>query len=338
MKTGMIAFSEKGFDIGEKLLPYFKQQGDEAELTRCADGELARWTQQHFHSCGALVFIGACAIAVRAIAPYIESKASDPPVVVLDELGSFSIPILSGHLGGANELSLRIAKWLGAVPVITTATDIKHVFAVDSWARAQGLAVANPERIKWVSARLLAGDTVRLKSVYPIEGALPAGIEQGGSHYDILISHSTLGGEDALRLVPPTVTLGIGCKAGISFELIEDAYRQLLKKAFCHPAAVSQVCSIDRKADEPGILDFCRRHGLPYHSFTAQELSDVPGSFSASAFVQAVTGVDNVCERSAVLGSGGSLLTKKEAAQGITMALALKPYTVSFGAEEVIAI
>ena len=334
MKVALIAFSEKGCLLGSRLQECFLQNGDSAELCRCENGQLSAWTAAHFSYNAALIFIGAAGIAVRAIAPHVKSKVSDPAVVVVDELGAYSVSLLSGHLGGANDLALRIAAWLNAIPVVTTATDRNGIFAVDSWAKKQGLTITNPVRIKWVSAKLLGGETALLKSFFPISGALPDGVAVAENHYDILISYRTRGREEALRLVPPVVTLGVGCRRDTPAEAIEDAYQLMLKMASCHPAAVRQVCSIDLKAQEPGILGFCQSHSLPFRTFSAAELAAVPGSFSGSAFVQSVTGVDNVCERSAVLGSGGRLLTQKNAEHGVTMALAIEPYTVHFQKEE----
>ena len=102
---------------------------------------------RQFAGSDALVFVGAVGIAVRAIAPHCQSKAQDPAVVVLDECGRFAVPILSGHLGGANDLARALAAVCGAVPVITTATDANGLFAVDEWAKAQGCAALEPERI-----------------------------------------------------------------------------------------------------------------------------------------------------------------------------------------------
>ncbi len=332
MKIGILAFSEKGFRLGTRLAQWFQEGFDEVSLARCQDGALESWTAEHFSSDEALIFIGAAGISVRAIAPHVKSKLTDPAVVVVDELGTYSVSLLSGHLGGANELARRIARFLSAIPVITTATDQNGVFSVDSWAKKQGLAIANPERIKWVSSRLLAGETVLLSSKFPVEGALPAGIALTSDSSDILVTWRTRGKAEALKLVPPVITLGVGCRKDTSAENFEDAFQLMLKKAGCHPAAIKQVCSIDLKAGEPGLLEFCRSHALPFHTFSASALASVPGKFSGSAFVKSVTGVDNVCERSAVLGcgEGGQLLTKKDAEYGITMALAIEPYTVRF--------
>lgn len=332
MKIGILAFSERGFTLGVRLTQYFKSTQDEVAVSRCNNGALESWTAEHFSSDDALVFVGAAGIAVRAIAPYVSSKITDPAVVVLDELGTYSVSLLSGHLGGANELATQIARFLNAIPVVTTATDRHGVFSVDTWAKKQGLTIVNPERIKWISSRLLAGEAVLLNSKFPVEGAPPAGVALTEDSSDILVTWRTRGKAEALRLVPPVITLGVGCKKGTSVERFEEAFQLMMKKAGCHPAAVKRACSIDLKANEYGLLEFCRRHSLPFQTYPAAALASVPGYFSGSAFVKSVTGVDNVCERSAVLGSGehGHLLTKKDAEFGITMALAIEPYAVRF--------
>ena len=145
MICAYIAFTARGLALAQRLAaacPGSVARGG-------ADGvPLADWTARQFAQSDALIFVGAAGIAVRAIAPHCRSKAADPAVVVLDEGGQFAIPLLSGHLGGANDLARWLAAVCGAVPVITTATDGRGVFAVDEWARRQNCAVAEPERIK----------------------------------------------------------------------------------------------------------------------------------------------------------------------------------------------
>ena len=334
MKAAIISFSTAGLDLGSNLLRFFAQTGETASLTRCEEGHLNDWTAAHFKE-DALIFIGSCGIAVRAIAPLLAGKTSDPAVVVIDELGAYVVSLLSGHIGGANELTSQIARFLDAIPVITTSSDVHGVFAVDVWAKKCGLKIANPERIKWITARLLAGDNIRIQGNYPIAGHPPAGVTLCDKGGDVLVSHRSRGKEEALRLVPPIITLGVGSKKGASAEALEQAFELMLAKGGCHPLSVIRVCSIDMKANEPGILEFCRRRGLPFQTFSAQQLMGISGSYSSSAFVKQVTGADNVCERSAVLGSGigGRLLTGKDAGNGITMALAISPYEIHFDEE-----
>jgi cobalt-precorrin 5A hydrolase len=330
MRVGIIAFTERGFTLGTKLAEVLGQNAGQVSVYRCGKDELRTWTIEHFESDDALVFIGAAGIAVRAIAPHLKSKTCDPAVLVIDEHGKFVIPVLSGHIGGANRLALSVSKLLQALPVITTATDCNSVFAVDTWACEKGIRIINPEKIKWVSARLLAGEYVYLKSFFHVDGKLPEGLVLTEDEYDVILTVKTRGRKDALRLVPPILTLGIGCQRGITADALEEAFELILKKGNCHQEAVFQAASIDLKANEPGLLEFCRRHNLPVKMFSAAELDQVKGRFSSSEFVKKTTGVDNVCERSAVLAGGGELFVKKNAGNGITMALAISPYSVRF--------
>lgn len=295
----LISFTDRGQALAETLANAL-----DGQAVRCnQDQSLDSWTKKHFQTGNALIFVGAAGIAVRAVAPYVKSKATDPAVVVVDEAGQFAIPILSGHLGGANDLAQKIANLCGAVPVITTATDLNGTFAVDQWAKRQNCAVLNPEGIKSVSGALLAGGRVELCSPWPVAGEPPEGV--------------------SLRLMPKIAVLGVGCKKDTPEEALEAAFAALP----IHPASFCKVCSIDLKQNEPGLLAFCRTHGLELETFSAAELRKAPGEFSPSGFVERVTGVDNVCERAAVLGSGGTLLLNKRAGNGVTMAVAAKPFT-----------
>ena len=320
-----IAFSDKGMELGRRIGGTI-----EISLTRCESGGLSGWTEDAWDKADALLYIGACGIAVRAIAPHVKKKTSDPAVIVMDELGTYAIPVLSGHIGGANELAVRLAKAVGALPVITTATDINGLFAADDWARSQGLVVANPEKIKFVSSRILAGETLKVKSLYDISGEIPECLEHADTGYDILVSHRSRGSADALRLVPRIVTLGVGCHRNIELEALETAFEAVLAKSGVHRLAVFQAASLDLKKNEPALVEFCRRHGFPFKTYTAGELTAVPGEYSGSEFVKKITGVDNVCERAAVLASGGRLINKKEAGNGITMALAISEPSLSW--------
>lgn len=295
----LISFTDRGQSLAEMLV-----RALDGQAVRCnQDQSLDSWTKEHFQTGNALIFMGAAGIAVRAVAPYVKSKTTDPAVVVVDEAGRFAVPILSGHLGGANSLARKIAAACGAVPVITTATDLNGTFAVDQWAKKQNCTILNPEGIKSVSGALLAGRRVELCSPWPVAGEPPEGV--------------------SLRLMPKIVVLGVGCKRGMPQEALERAFAALP----FHPVSFYKVCSIDLKRNEPGLLAFCRAHGLELETFSAAELQGAPGEFSPSEFVERVTGVDNVCERAAVLGSGGTLLLKKRTGNGVTMAVAVKPFT-----------
>ena len=341
MKVSIIAFTDNGMEIAYKLSNSLsKENSNNISFTRCGKGELSIWTEEHFSHDDALVFVGAIGIALRAIAPYIKTKTKDPAVVVVDELGKFSIPILSGHIGGANELALQIADVLGAIPVITTATDINNVFAIDTWAKGQGLNILNPQCIKLVSSKLLKGETVHIKSEYPIDGKVPQNVQiddlEDMDDYDVIITHKDYENKyknDALLLVPQIITVGIGCRKDVSFENIEKSILNILKSENYHILALNALASIDKKANEKGILEFAKKYGLPFNTFSAEELNSLEGDFTKSDFVKSVVEVDNVCERSAVIESKGTLIRRKDTCdgRGVTVALAMNGPNLFWG-------
>ena len=339
MKVSIIAFTDNGMEIAYKLSNSLSESND-VDFTRCGKGALSTWTEEHFSTNDALIFIGAIGIALRAIAPYIKTKTKDPAVVVVDELGQFSIPILSGHIGGANELALQISKDLGSIPVITTATDINKVFAVDTWAKSQGLQILNPECIKLVSSKLLKGESVHVKSDYPIQGNLPKNVylndlEDSRVGYDVIITHKDLENEcknDALLLVPQIITVGIGCRKDIIFEAIEKSILNIFENENYHILSINALASIDKKANEKGILEFAKKYDLPFNTYSAEELNSLEGDFTKSEFVKSVVEVDNVCERSAVMESNGKLIRRKDTCDGagVTVALAINDPNISW--------
>ena len=341
MKLAVFAFSRRGRDTARRCLAALAGPGDEyrAYASESWAGEgfspirppLADFTAPVFAWADAMVFVGACGIAVRAIAPHVRDKRTDPAVLAVDELGQFVIPLLSGHIGGANRLAARLAEAVGATAVVTTATDVNRRFSVDEWSARQGLYIDDMAAAKAVSAAILEGP-VPVWSDFPIAGDLPAGLEPGESGpLGICISwRRKFPFDRTLLLVPPVLRLGIGCRRGTSSGAIAALADQLLAEHNVHPAAVEAVATIDLKKDETGLLDFCRDRGWPLSCYSAEELAAVEGDFTPSDFVRSVTGVDNVCERAALLGAE-RLLVKKSARDGITAALALNAWEVRFG-------
>ena len=311
-----LAFTERGQALAECICAAL---GGEAACARDGVG-LREWTAEHFPTARALIYVGAAGIAVRAVAPHLVSKTSDPAVLCVDEGGRFVIPLASGHLGGANALARQIADLLGATAVITTATDGRGVFAVDEWARTQDCAVGHPERIKTVSAALLHGEGVTLHAAFPIDGEPPEGVTvTDAAAADVWVDVRP---HDALTVVPRCLTLGIGCKRGTTRETLEARFSAFRAAHDILPEAIASAATIDLKRGEAGLLEFCAAHGWALRTYSADELSAVAGDFTASAFVYGVAGVDNVCERASVKDAQGKLLVRKDAGDGVTFALA----------------
>ena len=343
MEIAFIAFTEKGLALAQRLAQGLEQQGHRTSVT-CGFGSHKvhhdRWAQQQFEKAGALVFIGATGIAVRTIAPLLRGKGSDPAVIVLDELGENCIPLVSGHLGGANKLAKTLSDYCGARAVITTASDMNGVFAVDSWARSQGLIIPETTGIKLITSSLLKGKNVECATAFPIVGTPPRGV-------NIIPIHSAFDNSDCPRfhvgcrvdavadldIIVPVAVLGVGCRKGTTAERIEESVALFLEQSGVHPASLCCVASIDLKAKEPGLVEFAEKHGLPFVTFDAAVLNQQEGDFSTSDFVSSVTGTTCVCERAAVA-AGEILLTRKTVINGITFAIALKDPHLSWDYEE----
>ena len=333
-----VSFTAVGAQTAKKaaaLLPDFLTERYARTVDPSLSGtQLSRFAQQAMVDCDLIVFVGAAGIAVRAVAPYLAGKAFDPAVLVIDEAGRVVIPILSGHLGGANALAQRLADGLGAQAVITTATDGRAAFAVDTWAAAHGCVVVDPQNIKHVSGALLRGEQVGLRSDFPVDGRLPAQVTLDGtpeSGFAIGFDTKAEPFAHTLHLVPRVVFLGIGCRRGTDVQTIEQTVQAALDAAGVPWEAVRGIASIDVKQNEPGLLHFCENHGLTLTVFSAETLQSVRGDFTPSDFVARTVGVDNVCERAAVCAAaGGTLICRKRAQNGVTVALAKQDFRACF--------
>ena len=362
----MLACTERGFETMRGAASALKEHLPDMEILQtgrcaCVSGfengpKLSEATAKWFHQADALIFIAATGIAVRCIAPFVQDKFRDPAVLVMDENGKFVISLMSGHAGGANRLCGLLAETVGAQPVITTATDGRGLFAVDVFSAENGLQISDRTIAKQISARVLAGETLHIyfDEAFGISADSGNQFEKYGkgvsrteerAYADIIVTFRQEEGDrrDALYLIPRAVTLGIGCRKGISSEAIHKAVQQILHTSGVFPQAVSGIASIDLKKEEAGLHAFAEEWNLPLTFYTAEELSRVPGTFSTSDFVRNVTGVDCVCERSAVrlaldqdhIGRKSRkdvlLLERKHSLDGVTAALALWPYSTAFG-------
>ncbi len=322
LKLAIAAFTEQGRSLQQKLIG--KLQAEYCVYSP-AKKALKAWTKECFASCNGLIFIGATGIAIRQIAPYLQSKSLDPAVVVIDEQGNYAISLLSGHLGKANDLTLAIAKSLGAQPVITTATDIQKRFAVDSWSLSQNCAIADIKQIKQISARILADEPVGFLNDFSMQGELPKGVVASTSTEAgiyISIKQGLVPFAQTLQLVPKIIALGIGCRKNTTLAALEELVFSTLKKENIHPAAVGKVASIDLKSSEKGLLELAKKYKWHFETYSKEELAVLAGHYTDSAFVSSVTGVGNVCERSAVRASSGKLILQKTKGNGITIAIA----------------
>ncbi|WP_417910156.1 cobalt-precorrin 5A hydrolase [Candidatus Electronema sp. PJ] len=272
-----------------------------------------------------LLCIMAAGIVVRALAPLLCDKTTDPAVVVCDEQGQFAVSLLSGHLGGGNALARQVAALLGGQAVITTASDVLGHTALDLWARDLGLVVADRDRLTQVMAKLVNSGSVRLYSEYPLP-ELPKDIQRttDPEAADLLISCRTNWPAQKVLLHPQSLVVGIGCNRNTSRQEIAEALRQTCLENGLAYQAVARLATIDLKKDEPGLLALTQDQGcaleLLFH--TAEELNSVEG-ISTSAAVLRATGAKAVAEPAAILSSGnGPLLVRKTKYPNVTVAIA----------------
>ena len=326
-RAAIIHYTDRGAKTAAQVAEAIRDEYEiEQYRARCKLDEL-------FNAVDALIYVGACGIAVRAIAPHLKSKTTDPAVIVTDERGLNVISLISGHIGGANALTHRIAAAIGANPVVTTATDVNSRFAVDEWAAKHGLAISSMQAAKKYAMEILKRD-LPVVSDFPLRGALPGGVFMGNEG-DCGLLVSCFNKEPfgmTLTLVPRILHLGIGCKRGTPMETIRTAVLKVLEESRIFIKAIAGVSSIDVKQDEAGLLEFCAAWKLPVHFYPADDLLTVAGEFSASAFVKSTVGVDNVCERAAMRSAGrnAKLIIKKTCLNGVTVAIAQEEWSVCF--------
>ncbi|MDE7176554.1 MAG: cobalamin biosynthesis protein [Lachnospiraceae bacterium] len=347
----MISFTENGERLSEHIVRLIEKEIDVALYTKCeahindaahshivsVKTSIGEWAKERMQESNALLFIGASGIAVRAVAPFLTDKLHDVPVLVMDEKGKYIIPILSGHVGGANDLANHIAEKIGAEPVITTATDINKKFAIDLFARRNNLYIANKDGIAKVSSKVLAGQeiTISIESDHKITGeetAVQIVPYPPDGFVDVVVTSKEDVFDTSILLKPREYVIGIGCKRGKKVNEIDQLVTKTINEMGISVTQIFALSSISLKREEQGIVEWCRKEGIPFFTYTAEELQEVSGSFKESLFVKEQVGVDNVCERAAVkaCGEDGKLIFPKIAENGMTIAVARREWKVCF--------
>lgn len=287
----------------------------------------------------ALVCVMASGIVVRMIAPLVSSKESDPAVVVMDEAGSFAISLLSGHLGGANELAERCASLSGGRAVITTATDVNNLPSFDTLAKELGLVIDDLSVVKTLNRLLLddgriavvdhGGELRRRLDGRPnvsFCGTFSQAMASGSDGY-LFVTNRHLPTEtlpaNLLILRPRNLVLGIGCNRNTPLEEIDEFVREQLQRIFLSGKSVRRIASANAKRDEAGLLEFARRLGAEIVFYASDELNRVAVPSRPSPHAQAAIGANGVAEPAALLAAGGGrLLLPKVKSANVTLAVA----------------
>lgn len=339
MKIAVISVTENGRKISAQIAENLGRTHDlrRFAIEKYSDenaekfSDLKAVTAEIFSEFEGIIFVCACGIAVRMIAPYVVSKVSDPAVVTVDEGGKFAVSLLSGHIGGANALAEKIAAAIGAVPVITTATDAGGKFSPDSFAVANNLHICELELAKKCAAAVVNGEKIGFYSVCEYKNFPAEFFADNGSKLGICVSCDTEKNpfESTLHLVPKNISMGIGCKKNTPTEQLVNFVLKNLAENSVPVYRIKRICTIDLKRDETAICELSKRYKIPAEFFSAEELMGAEGEFSSSDFVKKITGADNVCERAAAVG-GGKIIVSKTAENGMTFALAEENFTIDF--------
>jgi len=350
MTLAIIAITQKGVQLGARL----KAELDGADLfvpaKHAGEGgagavvfavELKDLVRQLWPDCRGFVFIMATGIVVRILAPHLRGKEIDPAVVVMDEAGAFSVSLLSGHLGGANELARELAAISGGQAVITTATDVNGLPAWDEVARREGLRTEPVKNIRRLNTLLLQGERIvlvdRSRRIAPyfasVPGVLPvanfAAAGQMGAAGQVFVTHRYVPNletqDDLLVLRPKDLVVGIGCNRGTPAAEIEEAVEEELRKAFLSPSSIACLATIDAKADEEGLNFFAKSRDIPVEHHSAEALNAVSAPADPSPHALTAVGAKGVCEPAALLSAGSdTLLIKKKIRGNVTVAVAEK--------------
>lgn len=363
----VVAITKHGTEIARRLqaaMPevdvYYPQrfaEGDEhlRDIT-AFEGSVVHHIPTLFNTYSGLIGIFSLGAMVRLVAPLLRDKKTDPAVVVVDDMAEHVISVLSGHLGGANDLTHAVAKALGARPVITTASDVGQTVAVDLLGRAFGFEIENFEKVTEVSAAVVNEERVHViqeageRDWWPYQKLLPShfsvfdSIEEAfKAPFDaaLVITPRLLTDDEAKRLLkrgvlyrPKVVVIGVGCNRGTAADEIESVIASTLSEARLSMRSVRKLASIDLKADEPGLLEVCCRHNWPFITYSADELNTVSIP-NPSQTVFKYVGAYGVSEPAAKLSSGADDFVVEKVRKGnVTVSVCIVPQRLLAGGEK----
>jgi cobalt-precorrin 5A hydrolase len=275
-----------------------------------------------FQEYDGIVFISATGIAVRLSAPFLQDKTLDPAIVVVDDLGRYAISLVSGHLGGANDLAQVLAHILDCEPIITTASDGRGLEAIDLFAKRHGFLIENMRHAARITTLMVEGAPIQLLSEVPASIHYHNLVDEAPAACIYVTSQNSVDCDLPHCLIRPRIlNVGIGCMRGKTKEGILRAIAQVFQDHNLTINSIKAIATIEIKKDEPGILETCETLGCELKIYTTDQIKQVQHLFSQSQFVQSQIGIPAVCEPCAYL-AGGEIIVKKTALDGVTVAVA----------------
>ncbi len=326
MKYAVITFTEKGDEIAETLASSFDI--DLYSKKKQKNFNFTKVSKKVMESYRGIIFISSTGIAVRAIAPYVKSKDLDPAVVVIDNSCTYVISLLSGHLGGANELTLEVSRVLKAKPIITTATDNLGITAPDMVAKNNGLIIDDLKKSKDIAALLVAGKKI---GFFDEKGIILTPTGYSSSLEDIsgllcVCNKESINREiladiiPTLKLIRRNIVLGIGCRKDFPTEKMQQTVIRILKEYSIDIRAIKFIATVTLKKDEVAINDLANYFRCQLKIFTIEDIRLIQYKFCGSDFVEQTIGVRAVCEPCVEL-SGGKIIKNKMKLDGMTLCI-----------------
>ena len=342
-KIAYIAVTKNGKQLAQRLKKLMGE-GDiyttyklQDEETFVIEGSLGTFMKRLFEDYDYLVCIMATGIVVRSIAPYVVSKFKDPAVIVLDERGNHAISLLSGHMGGANEMTRKISTLIKAQPVITTATDTNEKAALDCMIKKLNAYTENlRESVKAVNYGLVNEEKIGLyiqgdyevdeRGFIRLDGLDEEALQRKLSEMErvVYVSHEAgicICHDRLIKVVPRRFVLGVGCKKQISTTHMLEAFEAYMKKHGLDPHSIALIGSIELKKDEEAIKALAQHLEVPFEVLSKEAIAKVEELFEGSRFVKQNIGVACVAEPAAYLLGNREVILAKEKYEGITFAL-----------------
>ena len=334
-KTAVLAITKNGVVIGQNLKKFFpdfeifaplKLSNDSGDIVWYAESTSEKIVQL-FKDNNALICLFSLGAVIRLIAPHLKDKKTDPAVIVIDDKTNFVISVLSGHIGGANELTHTIAEKVGAAPVVTTAADVNKTIAVDMVGREWGWVIEDDSTVTEVSAHMVNEEQIgvfqdagrkdwykRLPKNVTIYDSIDS-LRRSDARACLIISDRVFDDkmEDKVSVVyrPKSLVIGIGLHQNTSKETIRGGIDACLDRFKLSEKSITGMASIKKPQDVKGLIDLGREMGLVVRHVDREELAEITAP-NPSETVMAFEGTPSVSEAAAIKVSGGQLVVEKQ--------------------------
>jgi len=333
-KISVLAITKNGVNIGENLKELFPEWSIFAPSKLSNEKTGITWYSEPtsekivelFKNNNALICIFSLGAVIRLIAPYLKDKKTDPAVIVIDDKTNFVISVLSGHIGGANELTKEIADKLGALSVITTAADVNKTIAVDLVGREFNWKIDDDSTVTKISAHMVNEEPIGIfqeagnknwykklpKNVLIYENM--EDLKKSNSKACLIISDKVIDKEISKESViyrPPSLVIGIGLHWDTTKETIREGIEDCLDKFQLSSKSIAKLVSIKKPEDVQGLIDLGKEIGIPVEYVNREDLAEISAP-NPSETVKAFEGTASVSEAAAIKVSGGELIVEKQ--------------------------